>query len=69
MQTEQIRGAFEIVKSIHDKLNSKPPRKASYHDIDFLIKAPKGTCRIMVDLKRKRSKYLAALIEVEQLYS
>lgn len=64
----ETREAHEIVQSIHTKANSRKLSKASYHDIDHMIQAPKGTCRVILDTKRKKSIYLARLIEIEQLF-
>jgi hypothetical protein len=66
--TEQ-RKAFEIIESIYKKANEKPLSKASHHDIDFMIGAPKGTCKLMLTRETATSpKYFAKLVSVEQLF-
>jgi len=68
MTEQTVREAHELVESIHTKANKRPIGSASYHDIDDMIPAPRGTCRVILDIKRKKSKYLARLIEIEQLF-
>jgi len=69
MTETTVREAHEVVQSLHDKLNSKPPFWVSFHDIDRLIDAPLGTCRNIRDRKTKSSGYLDALLRVENQYN